>query len=662
MQIPIISRRGQVKPYGSIPRINWAHPVTAGLIVYLYDAGIVIDLVTGTSQTLNTGSVNRAGSPIGEGYLYGSGQMIQLPHQRSVDVAGATVPWTQVVASYFTTAPSGAAFRILAGSRAPTSENGPKFAIGGAGGNQIQQSFNDGNSGIAFTVLPAANTYQTWASVATGPTNALMYVNGVLDSTQNALSSSTFDMTPYNGAWQMSTASGSGSPGTFLCPYMGVWLRVLSAVEMRLLHDDPYCFLIYPEDEIFSLLVGGAGAPPSGTLDTTEAPDTAAFAGQLDGLGDVSWGVLTPRLRPSLGPAGRRIMPFSFDLPAVAPAEITGTFATTEAADVAAFNGQVVIAATFDTTEAPDVAAFNGTVAWTGTLATTEAQDVAAFNGTVSWTGTLATTEAQDVAVFVGSSAWTGTLATTEAPDVAAFNGTVAWTAVLATTEAQDVAAFNGSAAWTGTLATTEAQDVAAFNGQVVIAASLVVTEGQDVASFLGSGVGIDGTLATTEAADIAAFAGQVVIAATLATVEAADAAAFTGSVSWTGTLATTEAKDVMAFTGSAGWTGTLAVTEGTDVVAFAGQVRISAALAVTEAQDVAAFNGFLVAPLTGTLAVTEAQDIASFSGFLVFAGIVGTLNAVEQADGARFVMAQPPATPGDLQYGWPDVIVRRRL
>jgi Concanavalin A-like lectin/glucanases superfamily len=181
-------------------------------------------------------------------------------------------------------------------------------------------------------------------------------------------------------------------------------------------------------------------------------------------------------------------------------------------------------------------------------------------------------------------------------------------------------------------------------------------------APFPRGPMGMNATLATTEAPDVAAFAGQVVISAVMATVEAADSAAFAGSATWTGTLATTEAKDVMAFTGSAGWTGTLAVTEATDIAAFAGQVRISAALAVTEAQDVAAFNGFLVAPLTGTLAVTEAQDTASFSGFLVFAGIVGTLNAVERADGARFVVAQPPAAPGDLQYGWPDVIVRRRL
>jgi hypothetical protein len=384
-------------------------------------------------------------------------------------------------------------------------------------------------------------------------------------------------------------------------------------------------------------------------LITKKGDGTSTGTIQINEIEMDATGVAAPNLgRPVLslwplrGPMHRLVQLFNFDLPVTAVAEITGTFAITEAADVAAFVGDVVIAAALATTEATDVAAFNGTV--------------------TTLTGTLAVTEAPDVAAFAGSVAWTATLATTEAADVAAFNGTVTWTATLATTEAADIAAFNGSAAWTGTLATTEAPDIVAFNGQVVIAASLVTTENQDVASFLGSGVDITATLATTEATDVAAFVGQAVISAVLATVEATDSAAFAGGATWTGTLATTEAKDVMAFTGSAGWTGTLAVTEGTDVAAFAGQVRISAALAVTEAQDVAAFNGFLVAPLTGTLAVTEAKDVANFSGFLVFAGIVGALDAVERADGARFVVAQPPATPGDLQYGWPDVIVRRRL
>lgn len=59
----------------------------------------------------------------------------------------------------------------------------------------------------------------------------------------------------------------------------------------------------------------------------------------------------------------------------------------------------------------------------TGSLATTEAPDILAFSGTVLISGTLTTTESQDIVSFAGSvtSALTGTLATTERQDIALF-------------------------------------------------------------------------------------------------------------------------------------------------------------------------------------------------------------------------------------------------
>lgn len=62
----------------------------------------------------------------------------------------------------------------------------------------------------------------------------------------------------------------------------------------------------------------------------------------------------------------------------------TGTMAATEAVDVAAITGDVIITGTIAATEAADVANFNGgSTPNTGTLAGTEAQDVAAATGTV---------------------------------------------------------------------------------------------------------------------------------------------------------------------------------------------------------------------------------------------------------------------------------------
>ena len=242
----------------------------------------------------------------------------------------------------------------------------------------------------------------------------------------------------------------------------------------------------------------------------------------------------------------------------------SGTFAATEAQDVAAATGSVKWTATLAATEAQDVAAFEGTVEAaaevTGELDATEAQDIAALAGTVEWQAVLAATEAQDVAAVAGSVKWSATMAVTEAQDVAAATGVVAWTATLDATEAQDTAAAEGTVAWTAVLAATEAQDVAAFIGEA---------EAPDV---------VTGDLAATEAQDVAAFEGGVVVAGALAATEAADVAVSEGVVEWQAVLAATEAPDVAAFEGTvadagADVTGTLDATEAQDTAALEGSV-----------------------------------------------------------------------------------------
>lgn len=69
---------------------------------------------------------------------------------------------------------------------------------------------------------------------------------------------------------------------------------------------------------------------------------------------------------------------------AVAAGGSTGTLAATEAADIAALAGDVIITGSIAATEAPDTAAFSGgSTPVTGTLAGTEAGDTAAATGTV---------------------------------------------------------------------------------------------------------------------------------------------------------------------------------------------------------------------------------------------------------------------------------------
>ena len=71
-------------------------------------------------------------------------------------------------------------------------------------------------------------------------------------------------------------------------------------------------------------------------------------------------------------------------LEVVSGGAVEGDLTATEAADVSAITGDVIITGTIAATEAADVANFNGgSTPNTGTLAGTEAQDVAAASGTV---------------------------------------------------------------------------------------------------------------------------------------------------------------------------------------------------------------------------------------------------------------------------------------
>lgn len=308
---------------------------------------------------------------------------------------------------------------------------------------------------------------------------------------------------------------------------------------------------------------------------------------------------------------------------------VSGTLASTEAADAASFAGDVVLAATLATTEATDTMAFAGYVGVSGTLATTEAADTASFAGGVAWTGTLATTEATDSAAFVGGPIISATLATTEGIDAAALAGSVIVSGTLVTTEAIDTASFAGSVGAgviTGTLAVTEGADSAALNGFVGVSGSLTTTEGLDISALSGF-VGVSGSLATTEAVDLAAISGSVVVSGTMSPIEAVDTAVLSGDVKTSFTFALTEASDTAALAGGPVISAALAVTESPDPAAFAADAKISATLAVTESLDAAYFLGEGAnPPINATLAVTEAADTVSVAGFVGVSGSMGTV------------------------------------
>jgi hypothetical protein len=113
-----------------------------------------------------------------------------------------------------------------------------------------------------------------------------------------------------------------------------------------------------------------------------------------------------------------------------------------------------------------------------------------AIAGSTSITGTLATTNAADTLSASGGVLVSGTLATTNAADTLSASGGVLVSGTLAYTNAADTLSASGTVTdntITGTLAYTNASDTLAASGAVEISGSLAVTNANDTASASGS-------------------------------------------------------------------------------------------------------------------------------------------------------------------------------
>ena len=135
-------------------------------------------------------------------------------------------------------------------------------------------------------------------------------------------------------------------------------------------------------------------------------------------------------------------------IPVSAGGGVTGTSATTNAADTSSASGTTTVTGTSGTTNAADTGAASGTTTVTGTSATTNAEDVSAASGSVGGpvSGTSATTNADDTGAANGTTTVTGSSATTNAPDTSAASGSAgAVTGTSETTNANDSAIASGT-------------------------------------------------------------------------------------------------------------------------------------------------------------------------------------------------------------------------
>jgi len=393
----------------------------------------------------------------------------------------------------------------------------------------------------------------------------------------------------------------------------------------------------------------GTGAAAGVGAATTNAVGAAAGTGSATAIGvgivsDPGQVELIPRLRASRGPMQRMLALLNFDLPS--------TGAVTAAVGAASGTGTAAAVGTGITTA---IGAASGTGA-----AAAVGQANALGVGSGAGAGAAAATGAA-TAIVVGAGSGAGAAAavgTGIAPAVGSAAGAGAAAAVgVGAVAATGSGAGTGSAAAVGS-ATTNAVGAGSGTGNATGLADSGVALGAASGTGRASGVGVALFISVGGASGTGAAA-----AVGRATDAAVGAGAGSGAASAAG-QSTFNAVGAASGTGAAATVGqstAAAVGSGAGAGAAAAVGALGAAGSVGSAAGAgtaAAISRVTVAAIGSAAGIGAAAGASS----VVFAGIPGTLNAVERADRARFVVAQPPATPGDLQYGWPDVIVRRRL
>lgn len=261
MILPIYSLRGQRKPYSSIPRIDWSHPLARGLMFYAYDmGGFHVDLVGGSCSTPTIGKPDRGNSVMGAGSSYINGGPASAFLLTDRCNGTLTAPFSFGCGLFPTGTPtSGATI----------------FSLGDAGsspdGIYIQSStsirFGWANAaGDTITIANYTNAYHSALGVATSSTACIDYYDGKQIGT-NAVGGNFTQTTAqfmFN-AFDPGTLVNEGYIGFVY--YGAYWKdRALTAADAAQLHADPYCFLIYPEDEIFAMLLYAAA------IDTLQGP------------------------------------------------------------------------------------------------------------------------------------------------------------------------------------------------------------------------------------------------------------------------------------------------------------------------------------------------------------------------------------------------------
>lgn len=236
--------RGQNKPVG-VPRINWRHPLSRGLVFYGFDiGGQIFDLVGNRPPTY-------FGSPIGGVAANGTGINWNGSSQSAYFAADVftriTQPYTTACA-FYQVGPSQlncGIFNRTANNAASQPFSNWMIAVNAPDlpGDAVLSAWcNDGGNFRAILASSYAIKNFTSAAIVAAGTDAIFYINGVTFSAQGGISfatTNTQDAICFSGR---SNVSASQLFNGYIF-YGGLWNRALSDNEVSNLHLDPYCFL-----------------------------------------------------------------------------------------------------------------------------------------------------------------------------------------------------------------------------------------------------------------------------------------------------------------------------------------------------------------------------------------------------------------------------------
>lgn len=248
------------KPAG-IPKIDWSNPLTHKLVAYWWDLGLAgryIDLISGHTTVLDTGA---AGNPSLGTSQYGTGtsfinNTISTHDPALYPVQTWAAPYAVACGFY------------QIGSPNVLSTPG-YFGVADTVSNDAFMFYNDtsisfgcslGNSATSYQFAFSNNTFYVAVSSATGASASSSWVNGVAQTagtTATGITGSGLGVTFGSSAYNSPVTA---SPNAIVF-FGAIWYgRTLDVEDAKLLYNDPYCFLTWPEGEMPALFTAGAAA------------------------------------------------------------------------------------------------------------------------------------------------------------------------------------------------------------------------------------------------------------------------------------------------------------------------------------------------------------------------------------------------------------------